>query len=59
MKIGFIGVGAMGKPMAKNLLSAGYEVHVFDLIAANVRELEGAGAKPCAGNRELAGKSDL
>jgi 2-hydroxymethylglutarate dehydrogenase len=34
-------------------------VHVFDLIAANVRELEGAGAKPCAGNRELAGKSDL
>jgi 2-hydroxymethylglutarate dehydrogenase len=59
MKIGFIGVGAMGKPMAKNLLNAGYEVYVFDLISANVRELEGAGAHPCANNRELAGKSDL
>jgi 2-hydroxymethylglutarate dehydrogenase len=59
MKIGFIGVGAMGKPMAKNLLNAGYEVYVFDLIAANVKEMEAAGAKPCANNRELAGKSDL
>jgi 2-hydroxymethylglutarate dehydrogenase len=59
MKIGFIGVGAMGKPMAKNLLRAGYEVYVFDVVSANVGEMEGAGAHPCAGNRELAGKSDL
>jgi 2-hydroxymethylglutarate dehydrogenase len=59
MKIGFIGVGAMGKPMAKNLLSAGYEVFVFDLITANVQELESAGAKACSNNKELAGKVDL
>ena len=30
MKIGFIGLGIMGKPMAKNLLKAGYEVWVHN-----------------------------
>jgi 2-hydroxymethylglutarate dehydrogenase len=59
MKIGFIGAGAMGKPMAKNLLNAGHEVFVFDLIPANVQELESAGAKACAGSKDLAGKAEL
>ncbi|MDR1194340.1 MAG: NAD(P)-dependent oxidoreductase [Peptococcaceae bacterium] len=59
MKIGFIGVGAMGKPMAKNLLSAGYEVYVHDLSEANVKELGSLGAKVCAGGGELAAKADL
>ena len=31
MKIGFIGLGIMGKPMAKNLVKAGHELVVFDL----------------------------
>ena len=30
-KIGFIGLGIMGRPMATNLLTAGYEVHAFDV----------------------------
>ncbi len=30
MKVGFIGLGIMGKPMSKNLLKAGYELVVFD-----------------------------
>ena len=59
MKIGFIGVGAMGKPMAKNLLAAGHEVFVFDLVSANVQELEKEGAKACADNKDLAGKVEL
>ena len=59
MKIGFIGVGAMGKPMAINLLTAGHEVFVFDLIQANVLELEKAGAKACVDNKDLAGKVEL
>ena len=38
-KLGFIGLGMMGKPMARNLLKAGYEVTVLDLNAAVVDEL--------------------
>ncbi|WP_369404279.1 NAD(P)-binding domain-containing protein [Secundilactobacillus collinoides] len=30
MKIGFVGLGIMGKPMAKNLVKAGHDVTVFD-----------------------------
>ena len=42
MKIGFIGLGIMGKPMAKNLLKAGYELTVFDLNKAAVEEVVAA-----------------
>ena len=31
MKIGFIGLGIMGKPMAKNLIKAGYDLVVYDI----------------------------
>jgi 2-hydroxy-3-oxopropionate reductase len=43
-KIGFIGLGIMGKPMAKNLLKAGYELVVFDINQEPVKELAAAGA---------------
>ena len=43
-RIGFIGVGMMGKPMAKNLLKAGYELTVLDVNTAAVEELVGEGA---------------
>ena len=36
MRVGFIGLGIMGKPMAKNLLKAGYELVVTDLNQAAV-----------------------
>ena len=39
MKIGFIGLGNMGGPMANNLLKAGHELFVFDLVEASVRKL--------------------
>ncbi len=45
MKIGFIGLGIMGKPMAKNLLKAGHEVVAFDITKANVENVVAAGAK--------------
>jgi 3-hydroxyisobutyrate dehydrogenase len=44
MKIGFIGLGNMGAPMALNLLKAGHALNVFDLSAAAVRMLVDAGA---------------
>ena len=43
-RIGFIGLGIMGKPMAKNLLKAGYSLVVHDVNKAPVEELAGLGA---------------
>ena len=43
--IAFIGLGHMGLPMARNLLKAGHQVSVFDLLASAVAELAGEGAR--------------
>ncbi|MGL5513507.1 MAG: 2-hydroxy-3-oxopropionate reductase [Sporomusa sp.] len=43
-KIGFIGLGIMGKPMSKNLLKAGYQLVVCDVVKAAVDEIVAAGA---------------
>ncbi|WP_343207837.1 2-hydroxy-3-oxopropionate reductase [Anaerolentibacter hominis] len=59
MKIGFIGLGIMGKPMSKNLLKAGYELIVNDINQAAVEELVAAGAKSAATAAEAAAQSDL
>ena len=56
MKIGFIGLGIMGKPMAKNLLKAGYtDLLVSDLNKAAVEEVVACGAQ--ASNNEEIGKT--
>ena len=44
-KIGFIGLGNMGVPMAGNLVKKGHEVKGFDLVAANVDKAAGRGVK--------------
>ncbi len=59
MKIGFIGLGIMGKPMAKNLLKAGYELVVYDIIAAPVNEVVAAGAKAGTSPKDVAAKCDV
>ena len=43
-RIGFVGLGIMGKPMAKNLVTAGYDVTVYNRSSASVDELVAAGA---------------
>jgi len=48
LRIGFIGLGNMGGPMAKNLVKAGHQVKVFDLSAAAVDGLVAAGATAAA-----------
>ena len=45
MKIGFIGLGVMGKPMAKNLVKAGYKLVVYDVKQERVEELVALGAE--------------
>lgn len=59
MKIGFSGLGIMGKPMAKNLLKAGYELKVFDLVGAAVEELVSSGASRGKDNADAARGSDI
>ncbi|MEI2418299.1 3-hydroxyisobutyrate dehydrogenase [Orrella sp. JC864] len=47
-KIGFIGLGNMGAPMARNLLRAGHALQVHDLSEPAMRALAEDGAQPCA-----------
>jgi 2-hydroxy-3-oxopropionate reductase len=54
MKIGFIGLGVMGKPMSKNLIKAGYALVVYDINAQAAGELAAAGAQAAGSIAELA-----
>ena len=58
-KIGFIGLGIMGKPMAKNLLKAGYPVVCYDMVGANVDEVCAAGAQKGESSMDVAQRSDV
>ncbi len=58
MKVGLIGLGIMGKPMAKNILKGGYELMVSDLNKAAVEEVVAAGAK-AATNQEIGENCDV
>jgi 2-hydroxy-3-oxopropionate reductase len=57
-KIGFVGLGIMGKPMARNLLKAGYELTVYDIVGEAVEEVVGDGAAPASSSREVAAATD-
>ncbi len=59
MHIGFIGLGIMGKSMAKNLLKAGHTLVVYDIVDAPVKELVAAGATACSSPRDAAAQNDL
>jgi 3-hydroxyisobutyrate dehydrogenase len=48
LSVGFVGLGNMGAPMARNLVKAGFEVAVFDLVPALMASVEGARAAASA-----------
>ena len=58
-RIGFIGLGRMGRGMASNLQRKGFQLTVFDLQAEPMRALEELGAKPAASVAELSRESDI
>jgi len=58
-KIGFIGLGIMGKPMALNLLKAGHELTTYDIVVERMDELIKAGARKGSSSKDVAGKSEL
>ena len=58
-RIGFIGLGIMGKPMARNLMKAGFPVTVHNRSQAKVEELVKEGASRAASPREVASATDI
>ena len=58
-RIGFIGLGTMGAPMAANLLKAGYEVTVYNRTASKCSPLVSQGAKQAASPKEAAASTDI
>lgn len=58
MKIGFIGLGIMGRPMAKNLIKAGYELVVYDKYATT-EDFAAMGVAVGSSNADVASKSDV
>jgi 2-hydroxy-3-oxopropionate reductase len=58
-RIGFIGVGIMGKPMAINLLKAGYDVTVLDVNKKAMDEVIAGGAKGAGTPKEVAENNDI
>jgi 2-hydroxy-3-oxopropionate reductase len=56
--IGFIGLGIMGRPMAKNLIGAGYKLVVYDKFA-KFDDLVALGAEGASSNKEVAAKSEI
>ncbi|MEW9111278.1 MAG: 2-hydroxy-3-oxopropionate reductase [Cytobacillus gottheilii] len=58
-KVGFIGLGIMGKPMSKNLIKAGYQLVVSDFNKDAVKELESLGAESASTPKEIAEKVDV
>ena len=58
-RVGFIGLGIMGKPMARNLLAAGFDLTVHSRGPGPVGELVAAGARRASGPAEVAAASDI
>ena len=58
-KVGFIGLGIMGKPMAKNLMEAGYELVLYNRSLEKAEELSEDGAEVAANPREVAENSEI
>jgi 2-hydroxy-3-oxopropionate reductase len=58
-KIGFVGLGIMGKPMAKNLLKAGHKVTVYDIVPAAMEDVAAAGAVKGSSPKDVASRTDI
>lgn len=57
--LGFIGLGIMGKPMVRNLLKAGYQVHVYNIVEQDMLEVQKDGAVPEKSAAAVGEKADI
>ncbi|PWC32194.1 NAD(P)-binding domain-containing protein, partial [Azospirillum sp. TSO22-1] len=58
MKVGFIGLGIMGRPMAGHLIDAGHTLFAHDIAPVGTELLE-KGATACRSGREVAQRADV
>ncbi len=59
MKVGVIGTGIIGKPIALRLVKAGFEVFAYDIRSEPLAELQKAGATACESSADVAARSDI
>jgi 2-hydroxy-3-oxopropionate reductase len=59
LKIGFIGLGIMGRPMAANLIKSGYDLSVYNRSREAIEALSALGAVPCRSASEVAEESEI
>jgi 2-hydroxy-3-oxopropionate reductase len=59
MKVGFIGLGIMGKPMSRNLIKAGHQVVVYDIALESVAAMAAEGASAGKSAKDVAARSDI
>ena len=59
LKLGYIGLGIMGRPAAINLLKAGYQVYIWARRKASMDPVAAAGGKACSGPRAVAEQADV
>jgi len=59
LKIGFIGLGRMGRGMARRILDAGHDLTVYDVIREQAKELESAGARVASSVADLCSDRDV
>src|SRR5262245_25190166 len=57
--VGFIGLGKMGRPMARNIMGGGYPLVVANRSQQVVQELAGEGARPAGSPAEVAGQAEI
>jgi len=57
--VGFVGLGIMGRPMAKNLIKAGYSLTVYDMVGTAVEEIVSEGAAAAASAADVAEASSV
>ena len=57
--IGFIGLGIMGRPMAKNLIKAGHQLIVHDVVRGSVDDVVASGAARGGSSADVASKSEI
>ncbi len=58
-QIAFIGLGHMGRPMAHNLVKAGHQLTVFDLVPEAIESLKQAGAQPALSAKDAVNNADV
>lgn len=58
-RVGFVGLGIMGRGMSRNLLKAGFDLTIWNRTASRMEELVAEGASPAASPADLASKCDI